>query len=380
MDDKATVSQKETIFNADVYFERLLADIRQAKTSIDLETYIYDPDLLGAEVASALADAAARGVQVRLLVDGIGTSNLGMLLGQMEAAGVTIRVFHPSPWSFWQWSRSNYQSFFVVKAVYFLSKINKRNHRKTCRIDENIAYVGSANISQKHLSKARGGEGWHDTIDRLAGFDTSDLKTAFDLAWKGFPIRERIQKSFQKVDLNPVFRLNYSRHLRRVLYKSLLRRLSMATRRIWVTIAYFNPDFFLLKQLIKAAKRGVDVKIILPYQSDVFIMPIIATTFYTRLLKARVEVYEYLPNILHSKVLIIDDWYSIGSSNLNQRSLRHDLEVDVTIQTTEAEEMLESQFKESLTQCRKIEFEDLHKQSFYKKYLGYLLLYGKYFL
>src|SRR5207249_2714190 len=106
-----------------------------------------------------------------------------------------------------------------------------------------------------------------------------------------------------------------------IYYKNLLRRLSRCEKRVWITNAYFIPDAFLMKKLQDAAKRGIDVRILLPRKSDIAIMPLASSMFYNRLLRSGVRIFEYLPKILHSKILIIDDWMLIGSSNLNHRSL-----------------------------------------------------------
>ena len=143
--------------------------------------------------------------------------------------------------------------------------------------------------------------------------------------------------------------------------------------------AYFNPDYFLLRYLKKAAKRGRDVKILLPHDPDVAIMSLFANAFYSSLLQGGVKIYEYLPSVIHAKMLIIDDWYCIGSSNLTQRSLIHDLEVDVNIQTNSAKKILEKQFLDVIQGSRQLSLEDLKKLPLYKKMLSQLLLYIRYF-
>jgi len=373
-------SSNERILNADDYAQSLLEDIAQAKQTIELETYIYNDDQFGNQVTDALIQAAKRGVHIKLLMDGVGTGSWFNGIQIMENVGVNIRIFHPVPWKPWQWQRSNYISPFFAKFFFTFSKINLRNHRKTCLIDNSIVYIGSINISQKHLSQQQGGENWSDTMVRLVGVDTNDLQVAFDIAWMGYSIEERIKRTFKRIQLNPLFRFNYSRRQRRVLYKSLLRRFRHAKHRVWLTSAYFNPDFFLLRSLTRAAKHGVDVKIILPSKSDIAIMPIVANTFYLQLLKANIKIYEYLPNILHAKILIIDDWFSVGSSNLNHRSLRHDLEIDVNIQTVQAKKMLEKQFQENINQSRHISFDDLKRQTVIQKMISRILLFFRYFL
>lgn len=370
----------ETILTGDEYYECLIQDIQHAESSIDMETYIYTEDAFGKRIAKQLSDAAQRGVKVRLLIDGAGTSFIPDCVKQIEKQNVQVRVYHPIAWSSWQWRQANVRMTIWKKILFLLSKINRRNHRKTCVIDNRIAYIGSANISVCHLSSELGGENWQDVIVRLENINTKELNFAFDVAWKGFPIDQRFKKFFQRTNLNPLFRLNYTRRKRKVLYRSLLRKLSQAKTRIWVTSAYFNPNYFLLSRLIKAAKRGVDVKVILQNKTDVKIMPLVARTFYVKMLRAGIKVYEYSPSILHSKMLIIDDWFCVGSSNLNYRSLRHDLEIDVNIQNEETKEKITALFLDNLKHSDRISIEAINNQSWYQKLLGQILLYGRYFL
>lgn len=375
-------NNKETIFlNGSDYFAALLQDITTARKSIDLETYIFNNDSLGQMVVDTLVQAAQRGVKVRILVDGAGCPGWGtQLMKKVEAAGIETRVFHPFPWRLWQWSRAFTRSSRWIRFLYFIFKINTRNHRKTCLIDKKIVYVGSVNISKCHLSKEEGGDDWRDTGIRLLKVNTTDLQNAFLAAWNHTPMQERIHGLFEQINKNPTFRLNNTRHRRRVLYKNLLRRLSRCKKRVWITNAYFVPDNFLLKKLIDLANTGVDVRILLPQKSDVLIMPWASCAFYQRLLKSGVRIFEYLPSMLHAKSLILDDWFILGSSNLNHRSLLHDLEIDVTIQSPQIKHILEQQFLTDLEQANEIKLVDWSKIPLLKKFIGRVLLYAKYWI
>jgi cardiolipin synthase A/B len=255
-----------------------------------------------------------------------------------------VRIYHPFPWGIWQWSHSVIRLPYVLKMVYLLLKMNARNHRKTCLIDDQIAYVGSFNLAQCHISKEEGGQNWRDTAIRLTGVDLSPLKLAFEIAWENRVVKEGVKEIFHHISQDPIFRLNHSWYRRRILYKNLLKRINQCKERIWITNAYFIPDSFLLKKLKEAAKRKVDVRILLPRTSDVLMMPWASTTFYQNLLKAGVRIFEYLPSILHTKTLILDQWMTVGSSNLNHRSLLHDLEIDVNVQLPDSKAKIEQQF------------------------------------
>lgn len=371
--------KEQIFFNGDDYFASLIGDIARAQKSIDIETYIFEMDALGKRIMQSLLVAAQRGIKVRVMVDGAGAPQWGGgLVRSLEKAGGQTRIFHPFPWRLWQWSRSFVRVPLMLKAIYLLLKINSRNHRKVCIIDKKIAYVGSFNVTHNHL--AQEGDGWRDTGIRLEDVNLDDLRKAFNTAWDNLTIQERLRQIFRHVYTNPIFRLNYNRHRRRILYKNLLHRFTNCKQRIWITNAYFVPDNFLLKKLHEAAIRGVDVRILLPRKSDVAFMPWASKTFYERLLKSGVRIFEYLPTVLHAKTLILDEWMLIGSSNLNHRSLLHDLEVDINIHSLRSKKSLEQQFLLDLEKSKEITLGLWHKPPFYQRFFGGILLYLKYLI
>lgn len=362
------------------YFDSLITDIDSARLSIQLETYIFNKDTLGQRIADALIKAALRGLSVRVLVDGAGTPFLGDIVEKLEQAGAQTRVFHPLPWNLWQLSRSFVKVPLLTKIIYLFRNINLRNHRKVCIIDQKIAYVGSFNISKVHLSRENGGDGWRDTGVKISGLNLQELIKAFLTAWNHLPIQERIHRLFSKHDPEPIIRLNNSRNRRRKLYHNLLNKISHSRKRIWMTNAYFVPDNFLLKYIKDAAQSGIDVRIILPKKSDVFFQPMASSAFYESLLKTGVRIFEYLPSMLHTKTLILDDWIIVGSSNLNHRSLLHDLEVDVNIVVPESKQAIENQFIEDLANSQEIFLSQWQKRPYYQRIFGRLLLYLKYWI
>ncbi|NTW77441.1 MAG: hypothetical protein HGB33_06660, partial [Syntrophaceae bacterium] len=177
---------KETVFaDSNQYFAALMQDMDQAVSYIDLETYIYDLDLLGKEVAEHLAAASRRGVSVRLLVDGVGSfMSGGALARQLNAGGVKVRIFNPLPWNIHHWAWAVPRLPWLARLQHLLDGIYRRNHRKTCIIDRRIIWVGSFNISQSHLPKEQGGQNWRDTAVRLEGLDTENLQNAFNSTWE----------------------------------------------------------------------------------------------------------------------------------------------------------------------------------------------------
>lgn len=381
MDKRHLLKYKEQIFfHGEEYFASLMQDFNDAVEYIDIETYIFALDNLGKQITDCLINAVKRGVKVRVLVDGAGTTFWGnQQIQTLEKLGGKTRIFHPFPWRLWHWSRAYVRVPSLLKAIYFFLKINSRNHRKVCIIDKKIAYSGSFNISSDHLdNNKRRKNGWRDTGIKLTGVNLTDLQHAFNIAWDHLPINERVRQIFKHVHTNPIFRLNYNRHRRRILYKNLLRRINRCQKRIWITNAYFVPDNFLLRKLQELAFLGKDVRILLPHKSDIAFMPWTSKTFYERLLKSGIRIFEYLPAILHAKTLILDDWMLIGSSNLNHRSLLHDLEIDINIRTEESKIALEQQFLLDLQHSKEITLKSWRKPPFYQRFFGGILLYLKY--
>lgn len=363
------------------FFDALLHDIHHAQKCIDLETYIFHQDALGNKIADALCEAATRGVAIRILVDGYGTPNWhSNFQKKLEAVGIQTKVFHPLPWKLSQWKFIK-KIPFALRGLYLLLKTNSRNHRKIVLIDHKIAYVSSMNITVWHLPEEQGGKNWRDTGVRLTRVDIAELQNAFDIAWTHRTIQERIRDVFKHLKKEPRIRLNYTRHRRRVLYKNLLKRMRLCQQRIWITNAYFVPDNVLLRRLKEAAKNGVDVRILLPHKSNVAVVARASATFYYDLLKAGIKIYEYLPSMLHAKSLILDDWMLIGSSNLNHRSLLHDLEADITLFTPSAKKTLEQLFLKDLEQSREITLDDWQRiRRWYQRVIGKMALYLKYWM
>lgn len=379
-DVKPIRPHQERILINEQYLESLIAAIHEATYTIDLEVYIFEQDAVGKKVADALCAARKRGVQIRVLVDGVGSLTWGgAVTQQLEQAGIKTKVFHPLPWKISHLRRSFItKNYFFTKIFYLLLHMNSRNHRKVCIIDQQIVFVGSANIHDCLI----GGDAaspWRETSVKVTGINIDELQYAFNKAWGGMPLRARIRHAWQKLS-DTVFHLNYSWRLRHRFYRGLLKQIAQCKKRIWVTNAYFVPDEVLLKRLIHASRRGVDVRILLPEKSDVAIISMVTTTFYGALLESDVFIYRYTPSILHAKTLILDDFYLVGSSNLNYRSLRHDLEVDAVIKTDEAKHELDKHFFYDLSQSRRFPLSELKKQPFYKKIMAHIILLIKYWI
>jgi cardiolipin synthase A/B len=363
---------KETVISdGSQYFNSLLEDLAQATISIDLETYIFNPDVVGLRVVDQLRAAGRRGVRVRLMLDGAGSADWNSsTTEQLRQADVQVRIFRPFPWNIRQWERALPNLSWLAKFRRLLTIMSRRNHRKLCLIDGRVAWVGSFNISKSHFPKAQGGEGWRDTAVRLEGFDLDELQHAFDSAW--FDDTAKISRRVLSINH---FRLNHIR--RRKLRRDLLNRIYHCQSRLWITNAYFVPDASFLKYLKKAARRGIDVRILLPGTSDIFFMPWASAVYYQDLLKSGVRIFEYTQSVLHAKIMIIDDWITVGSSNLDYSSLFRNLEVDVVLSLPASKDAIREQFLDDISHSQEIFIRDYPRRPWWKRLIGRIALYLK---
>jgi cardiolipin synthase len=327
-------------FDTETYFATLLTDLQQAREEILLETYIFTLDATGRKILEALQAAAKRGIRVKLLMDGIGSSEdagtLAATLQKKNDAGpdTEVRIFHPLPWhlSTYRWTMKNQTR--LVKLWRLICVVNHRDHRKLCVIDGRIAWLGSFNIT------SGGVEGYpvsrHETGARLTGPSVAGLKQDFFQVWQ---YREKFyRRRFHN------FLSNHSLRLRKQKNKALIDRILQAKTRIWISNPYFSPSPALIKALKQAVTQGVDVQVLVPSRSDIAFFPALARTFYADLLAAGIHIYEYNRTLLHSKTMLIDDTLIIGSTNLNYRSYFHDFELDAILVKAETIAKMASQF------------------------------------
>jgi cardiolipin synthase len=371
-------STERIITDGDEYFAALVADINAAATSIDLESYIVADDEIGRLVTGALATATARGVAVRLMVDGHGAQYWVHDAGQ-TFRGCPWRIYHPLPWLVLRTYLPTMRT--LAGRWQALRWINRRNHRKTCVIDGRIAWVGSFNLERRHSRAAVGTAAWRDTAVRVEGPNVSLLTAAFHVAWSRAwrfgrrflvpPVRNRTKPLLQPV--NPPVRLNTTRRNRRRQWKQLLQRIAGAEQRVWITTPYFVPTEGLLKALESAAKRA-DVRLLLPLVNDVPFMPYVASVFVGRLRRAGVRIWVY-PRMVHAKTQVIDGIGLVGSSNLNSRSLRFDLEADVWVDHPATLDALSTAFTADCAISRELPADV--RAPWHWRLLGRLFLFGR---
>lgn len=371
--------QEAVWIDGDLWFRDLLQDIAAARRSVWLETYILAPDALGARVLAALAAAQARGCEVRLLVDGVGAA--AWLQDQSHApTGVELRVWNPLPWAAARRAT-------LLRRWRWLAAVNRRDHRKVCIIDGGHAWVGSLNVDGCHVAELSGPACWRDTGARVAGPGIAALEAAFAHAWRrAWPVvHGRVRLPLRRgprpaADGCTAVRLNHTVSARRGMYRDLLARLQAAQRRIWISNAYVVPRGSLLRALLAAAKRGVDVRLVAPARSDIPFMPWVGATFADALLSRGVRVFAYLPRMLHAKTMLIDDQALVGSHNLNSRSFMHDLEAEVVLTHPTSIAALEAAYLADCAQAHELHPPAMAGLPWWQRAIGRSMLLAKRFI
>lgn len=367
--------KEELYFNTSQYFDSVVQHIENARSSVDVEMYIFNLDTLGMQVLNALVRASERGARVRLIVDGLGSPDWSSSqIRKLAERDVFVRVYHPLPPPF---SRLFSRRLIKPTTVFrLLRTINKRTHKKQFIIDGNQAFVGSMNISDDH-------KGWRETSVYVEGAEIVYLETCYESTWaRSYNPNRKITKGrassgFEVLSNSQgLIRTNITRKQRRKINRDLLSRITKSNRRVWFTSAYFVPAPRIIRCLIIAAKADVEVRLLLPRQSDVRMVRWVSMLFYQSLMNAGISIYEYLPSMLHAKTLIVDDWVSIGTSNLNHRSFYHDLEVDIVLTHEESIDQLVKQFTSDVKNSDRVTQDWLKQRpvmTWIAAYLGSLL-------
>lgn len=373
-------TSEEVFLDGDLYFDRLIRDIDRAANYISVEIYIFNDDPLGRKIVERLLAAHARGVKVQIVVDGVGSYAFFDRLHEVfSSKGVQVKMYNPLPFYHPYYGRlttlRRMQAFFIR-----LIRINKRNHRKIITIDGNTMYTGSFNFTAEHTS-LHIGPAWKDIGVRVTGELVKFSVLNFKKVWKlrdYYRYKKQI-KGFRYPNwrYTPI-RLNQTVFMKRYFYKSFLDKIRHSEKRIWLMTPYFIPKRRLIRTLGKAASRGVDVRVLISFKTDVPIFRTLQYFYYGYLLKKGVKVYQYTDTVLHAKNYIIDDWMTIGSTNLNHRSFMHDLEVDLIVQEEKNRKIIEQNFIESTSDKNSITIEVLNRRPFFDRFLCRLFFLFKY--
>jgi len=337
----------------DGIFPAMLAAIDAAGRSVCLEVYTFEDSPLGKRFLEALIRARGRGVQVRVLVDSIGSIMLSNhFWDPLRQAGGEARVFNAIDLRRW----------------------TIRSHRKLLVCDERVAIVGGFNISPAYEGDGVK-SGWCDVglsiadpplAKRLASsfdemFEHADFRHKRFMRWRKFGAKKTVKLPEEQILFSGPGR-------GRSPFKQSLRQDLAGSSDVRIMIAYFLPTWHLRHALMRVARRGGRVQLILAGKSDVPLALLAARSLYRRLLAAGVEIYEYQPQILHAKLIIVDDIVYTGSSNLDVRSLQINYELMIRFREAAVVGGARKIFEEVQKNCRRINAEDWHRAgSFWRR-------------
>jgi cardiolipin synthase A/B len=371
----ATVSQpwisgnKFTLLeNGEAFFPRVFEIIAAAKYEVLIETFILYEDKVGKALHAALLAAARRGVQIDITVDAFGSPELSEeFVGALASAGVRLHVFDPAPRMF---KRINYF---------------RRMHRKLVVVDGMHGFIGGINYSADHLADY-GPEAKQDYAVEVQGpivahihhFMRSvmaEAKAKTEHRWFRFRTAQPAIGTLPPAgNADALFVWRDNRQHRNDIERQYRLGIRLAQRRVVIANAYFFPGYTFLRELRKAAQRGVEVSLILQGNPDMPIVQTAAAWLYHHLLRGGVKIYEYCERPLHGKVAVVDDeWATVGSSNLDPLSLSLNLEANVMIRDREFNRVLSERIDHLMCSCRAIQAKDIAESPTWRQLRGFFL-------
>jgi cardiolipin synthase len=371
-----TGNQVKILRDGDQTFPAMFAAIHAAQHYLLLEYYIFeDVSCNGEHLGDVLVSKAQSGVQIDVIYDGIGSIDTpSAFFDRLKAAGIHLVEFNPPN---------------PLKAHGHFS-INDRDHRKMMVADGKLVIVGGVNLSTTYESSPGGsatpseaeqaaakppkGDVWHDTDLQIVGPVVVEMESLFREHWndQGGPTLdvEDPDHSHSEAAGNEVGRAigSTSKDPTPRYYATLLSAIRNAESSVWVTAAYFVPTHQEKEGLIDAARRGIDVRLLLPSHSDSSAALEVQHSYYSELLKSGVKIYERNQGILHSKTVVIDGVWSItGSSNFDHRSVLFNDEVDVVVLGKDTGEQLRTLFQSDLEHAKPIDLEEWRKRGAFTK-------------
>jgi len=380
-DSPLVLGNKLTLLqNGPATYQAMFAAIREAKDHINLETYIFDDDEAGKQFSDLLLERQAAGVQVNVIHDSVGAiMTPKTFFDRLRNGGIRVLEFNPV------------NPLAGDKKAWLL---NNRDHRRQLVIDGRIAFTGGINISDTYSSapsarraqKKDKAAGWRDTHIRIEGPVVAEFQKLFMATWarqKGAPLAAKNYFPELKAQGDEIVRAIGSTpdDPQNLIYLTLMSAISQAELEVHLTIAYFAPDPQLLKALTDAARRGVEVKLVLPSHSDSGPIFHLGRSHYTELLRGGVKIFERRGALMHAKTASIDGvWSTIGSTNLDWRSFLHNDEINAVILGRGFAAQMEAMFAADLAESDAIALEQWQRRSWLLRLKEQMARLGAYWL
>ncbi|MGB2129998.1 MAG: phospholipase D-like domain-containing protein [Marinobacterium sp.] len=341
----------ELMVDGETFFPAMLEAVEQARSSLMLEFYLVISGKIMDRFVLALADACRRGVRVKLIVDGFGGRHLSRADRQrLQAAGVKLVIYNPLQ-------------------LHKLTRNFARDHRKLLLVDERLAFIGGTGLADEYWLSERPGCPWHEVMSRVEGPVVADLVSLYNQLWFRCTGATLPPPSAQPEAGQALARVTTVQGLYQQDIKvAFLNHVNGARERVWLATAYFMPSFSIRSALRKAARRGVDVRVLVagPY-TDQFWVYHASKRYYRRLLNAGVRIYEYQPRFLHAKVGMVDEWVSLGSCNLDHWNLRWNLEANIEVVEPGVTAQVEQLISRDFEQCEEVTAESWARRPWHRK-------------
>ncbi len=312
----------ELLIDGPTFFPAMLTAIAGARQRIDFECYLLHRGVCADAVLSALKASAMRGVEVRCLFDGFGAQGLSNGACQrLLLAGVQLRHYNPLRWG------AGFNNLY-------------RDHRKLLIIDSQQAFVGGTGVTDEFWRQDQPQSQWHEVMVAQRGPLVADWQLLFERqwqaclsakAWRALPASGWVRVPALPASAPGLGRVAYaSAGQHQDILQALLRALLGSRERIWLATPYFLPTWKVRRALRKAAARGVDVRLLLTgLHTDNQPVRFAGQRFYPKLLRAGVRIFEYQPRFLHLKMVLVDEWVSVGSCNFDHWNLRFNLDANL---------------------------------------------------
>jgi cardiolipin synthase len=353
----------ELLQDGDAYFPAMLTAIRGAKKTVNFQAYIVYSDATGRAFRDALIERARAGVEVRVLLDGLGSgwklNNSDVKM--MQDAGCKFAYYHPL--LSWRFDRTN-----------------RRSHRRILVVDGRVGFTGGVGFADQWSGHAQDAKHWHDVQLRVDGPLVSALQNAFEEHWiKTFG--ETLSGADQFPAPAPAGEMKgqlIASHSFSMAPVPLTQAIAFAAaeKRIWITNAYCAPSDDQVELLVKAVQRRVDVRLIVPGRhNDQPLTKSAGRAAYGRMLEGGVRIFEYQPTMIHTKAMVIDGIFAlVGSSNLDPRSSEINEELDLAIYDHEFGEKIEAMFESDLSHSTEYTLEQFKNRSLWERTTEWLML------
>ena len=361
----------ELLFNGDQIFPAMLEAIRSAQKSITYQQYLYEDGAIAHEMADAFAERCRAGVQVKILLDSLGSNNLPQDIPDL-----------------WKKSGCQLEWFERIKVFQFVTpwellNYNHRSHRRLLVIDGKIGFTGGHGVSDAWTGNGRTPEHWRQTDVRVEGPIVQQLQAAFVESWRRttgnvlgdssyFPALDLQGKVYAQIVKSSPLGGSFGSYL------LFLLSITSAQKSIHIANPYFFPDDRIEEALINAVKRGVKVVVLTPEKGDHAATSSASRNGFGPYLLGGVEIYEYQPALMHTKAMVVDGvWATVGSANLDYRSLAINEELNLVVYDVGFAAQLEQSFQEDLKYSEKLTYEAWSSRPFSEKILEMIMLPAK---